>query len=502
MRKKRKSRGEVFEDDFDLEDIEIEDLDEKPAAKKKIRTTEYFIITYLFVFLMLALMGNLVYYIMKDSETVINNSYNTRQEILATKNIRGKILSRDGDILAQTGRNEQGVEIRYYPYKDIFCHVVGYATKGKSGIELSENINLLTSNDPILVRIQNEVDSVKNYGDNVVTTLDVGLQKACYEALGAYDGAIIVSDPKTGEILAMVSKPGYDPNEINAIWDKLINDKESSVLLNRATQGLYPPGSTFKIVTALEYYRENGQDVSGYHYQCNGSFRYNGDRINCYHGSSHGSEDLKKSFEKSCNASFANIGVGLDVAKLQDTCKELLFNSDLPYELPFNKSSFVLGVDDDSYDVMQTSIGQGKTQITPLHMNLITNAIANGGEVKYPYLVSRIENYSGKLIKNCEVNRSRRLMTQAEADFLTDLMKGVVENGTGTKLKGLSYTAAGKTGSAEYNGEKSDSHAWFTGFAPVEDPKISVTVIVEGAGSGGDYAVPMAKRIFDEFFSQ
>lgn len=496
MRKKKKQTK--MNDDL----LEIEDLDEKPVKKKKIRTTEYFVVTYLFVFLMLAVMGNLIYFVLTESETVINNSYNTRQEILANKNIRGKILARDGDILAQTGRNEEGVEVRYYPYGDLFCHVVGYSTKGKSGIELSENINLLTSNDPILVRIQNEVDSVKNYGDNVVTTLDVDLQKVAYNALGAYSGAIIVSDPQTGEILAMVSKPGYNPNDISVIWDDLVNDTESSVLVNRVTQGLYPPGSTFKIITALEYYRENNQDVSGYHFQCGGSFTYNGDKINCYHGTSHGSEDFKKSFEKSCNASFANIGVGLDIKKLQNTCKDLLFNEELPYDFPYNKSSFVLSESDISYDVMQTSIGQGKTQITPLHMNMITCAIANKGTLKYPYLVSRIENYSGNLVKNYVTSKSAKLMTEEEASFLTELMQGVVEEGTAKKLNGLSYTAAGKTGSAEYNAEKSDSHAWFTGFAPVENPKICVTIIVEGAGSGGDYAVPIAKRIFDEYFSK
>lgn len=498
MRKKKKQK--TWNDELEI--FEIEDAEPKSGRKQKNRTTESYIVTCLFSALMLAVMVNLVYFVMAESETVINNSYNTRQEILANKNIRGKILSRDGDILAQTGLNEQGVEVRYYPYGEMFCHVVGYSTKGKSGIELSENINLLTSNDPLLVRIKNEADSVKNYGNNIVTTLDVDLQTVAYNALGAYNGAIIVTAPQTGEILAMVSKPGYNPNDINETWDRLVEDKESSVLMNRATQGLYPPGSTFKIITSLQYYREHENDVSGYHFQCGGSFSYNGDKIRCYHGTSHGSEDFKKAFEKSCNAAFADIGVGLDIAKLRETCEGLLFNEALPYGFPYNKSSFVLTPQNTSYDVMQTSIGQGKTQITPLHMNLITCAIAGGGQLKYPYFVSRIENYSGSVIKNCAPGKEKRLMTEEEAAFLTDLMTGVVENGTASRLKGLSYTAAGKTGSAEYSAEKSDSHAWFTGFAPVENPEVCVTVIVEGAGSGGDYAVPIAKRIFDEYFSE
>lgn len=487
--------------DDDLEFVALDGYESESVKKKeKNRTFETVLVTYFFVFLMLLVMGNLVLFVTKDSESVINNSYNTRQEILANKNIRGKILSRDGDILAQTGRNEEGKEIRYYPYGEIFSHVVGYPVKGKSGIELSENINLLTSHDSVLVKIQNEVGSLKNYGDNVHTTLDVDLQKVAYEALGAYRGAIVVTDPNTGEILAMASKPGFDPNSIGEMWDSLVADKESGVLVNRATQGLYPPGSTFKIITSLEYYREHDGNVSDYHFNCGGSFTYQGDKINCYHKSSHGSVDFKRSFEKSCNSSFANIGVSEDADKLADTCKDLLFNKDLPYDGLYKKSSFVLTSEDSSYDVMQTSIGQGKTQITPLHLNMITCAIANKGTLQKPYLVSKIANYSGVTVKNCAPNKTIRLMSEDESAFLTDLMTGVVEKGTASKLSGQSYTAAGKTGSAEYNGDKSDSHAWFTGFAPATDPQVCVTVIVEGAGSGGDYAVPIAKRVFDAYF--
>lgn len=498
MERKQKT-SKVTSDTIQIEDL---NLSEKPKKKKKIRKLESYITMVVFVVLMLAVMGNLIYFVITDSETVINNSYNTRQEILATKNIRGKILSRDGDILAQTGLNEQGIEVRFYPYRELFAHAVGYATKGKSGIELAENINLLTSNDNIMVKVQNEIDSVKNYGDNVVTTLDVDIQKVAYEALGAYNGAIIVTDPKTGEILSMVSKPCFDPNDISKNWDSFVNDTGNSVLVNRVTQGLYPPGSTFKIITALEYFKENSEDVSGYRYSCGGSFNYEGNRINCYHGSNHGSVDFKSSFAKSCNSSFANIGVTLNIKKLNNTCESLLFNKTLPYALPYNKSSFSLAQGDDSYDVMQTSIGQGKTQISPLHLNMITCAIANNGVLQQPYMVERIQNYSGNVIKNVGSESSVKLMSQSEAEFLTEMMEGVVQSGTATKLKGLSYSAAGKTGSAEFSADKTDSHAWFTGFAPVENPQVCVTVIVEGAGSGGDYAVPMAKRIFDAYFEQ
>lgn len=364
------------------------------------------------------------------------------------------------------------------------------------------NMALLNSNAAFGEKIQNEITSQKNIGDNVITTLNVEVQRAAYEALGVYDGAIIVTEPSTGRIIAMVSKPDFDPNEIADIWDDLVADESSSVLLNRATQGLYPPGSTFKMITALAYYRQNGGDTSGYRYQCNGSFTNNGHRINCYHGSSHGSLDFQKSFEKSCNSSFANIGLSLQLEGLEDTCEDLLFNRKLNLPIVSSQGSYVLGTDAGDYDIMQTVIGQGKTQITPLQLNMITGAIANDGIAMKPYLIDRIENYNGSTVKKYEPEKYATLMTNEEAAFLTGLMEGVVENGTATRLRGLSYTAAGKTGSAEYSENKSDSHAWFTGFAPVENPQVCVTIIVEGAGSGGEYAVPIAKRVFDAYFSR
>lgn len=497
-----------FEDEYDEYDDLYDDeprpkkrkKPSKKAKKEKYRNRELWIVTYIFIILMLAVIGNEIRFVYSDSEMVINNSYNPRQEILAQKNVRGSILADDGTVLAQTVRGSDGAEKRVYPYSNLFSHVVGFSTKGKTGIEHLGNMNMLTSNASLGEKIQKEISAEKTIGDNVVTTLNVELQKVAYESLGVYDGAIIISEPSTGKILAMVSKPDFDPNHIVEMWEGLVNDNSSSVLLNRATQGLYPPGSTFKIITSLAYYRQNGGNVSNYHFNCNGSYTYNGDRINCYHGSNHGSLDFANSFAKSCNSSYANIGLSLQLEQLENTCEDLMFNSDLGLKYTTGNSKYVLGTQADSYDIMQTSIGQGKTQITPLQLNMITCAIANGGTVKTPYFIDRIESYNGSVVKKFSPENYKTIMTDDEAAFLRDLMKGVVEKGTATKLKGLSYTAAGKTGSAEYNAVKTDSHAWFTGFAPAENPKVCVTIIVEGAGSGGEYAVPMAKRIFDTYF--
>ncbi len=182
------------------------------------------------------------------------------------------------------------------------------------------------------------------------------------------------------------------------------------------------------------------------------------------------------------------------------TLNNLMFNQKLPIELNYSVSK--LNVSDETTDAQmaQISIGQGPVGITPLQLNLITNGIANEGKVMKPYVVDYVEDAHGNKLKENKPQMFRQIMTPDEAAELTELMKGVVEYGTGKRLQSDFYIAAGKTGSAEYGGGEADSHAWFTGFAPADDPKISVTIIVESIGSGGEYAVPIAKRIIDAYF--
>lgn len=453
-----------------------------------------------FVAVFLGMMVYICHYSITHRQELINNSYNGRQQMLIAKNVRGRIYSRDGDILAETVTDSEGTERRAYPYANLFAHGVGYASNGRAGAEAIGNYYLINSNAPLSQKAANDMAGEKYEGDSLYTTFDVKLQQVASQALGVYKGAIIVSEPSTGKIMAMVSKPDFDPNQIQAVWDELVADKESGILLNRVTQGLYPPGSTFKIITALEYIRENPDTWQSYSFHCSGSLVDGSDRISCYHGQSHGQEDLARSFAKSCNSSFASIGLQVDRLKFQNTLEGLLFNKGLSIGMNHSKSRVDVSGDSTNAQMMQTAIGQGTTGMTPLHLNMITNAIANQGSVMKPYIIDRVENSVGTVIKQFTPSAYKKIMSQEEAEILKGLMQGVVEEGTATRLKGLSYTAAGKTGSAEYSNVKEDSHAWFTGFAPAEEPEISVTIIIEGAGSGGDYAVPIARRIFDAYF--
>lgn len=476
------------------------DMKKNKKVRKKSGNRQIMVISWAFTLLFLSMMGYITYYSVTHKQELINNSYNGRQQILLAKNRRGTIFSSDGEVLAETVLNEEGKEVRRYPYQNLFSHVVGYSTNGRLGVEAQANYYLINSNAPLSQKAQLDVKDEKYPGDNVYTTLNTDLQQVASTALGVYKGAIVVTEPDTGKILAMVSKPDFNPEEIDKIWDDLIADKASSILLNRVTQGLYPPGSTFKIITALEYIRENPDTYRNYSYNCTGSLTKGEDRIQCYHGTVHGTVDFNKSFAKSCNTSFTNIGLSLDKKQFEETLSSLMFGKELPLAFNYNRSKVEVSESMTDSDMMQVAIGQGTTGITPMHLNMITCAIANGGNLMKPYVVDYVKNSEGNTIKSFHPSSYKRLISEEEAAALSELMENVVTEGTASRLKGLSYTAAGKTGSAEYGTVKGDSHAWFTGFAPAEDPQVCVTIIIEGAGAGGEYAVPIAKRLFDAYF--
>ena len=383
-------------------------------------------ITYLFLAIFICLMGYMVYFQTVKSEDFINSPYNSRQDTFADRVVRGKIMSADGKVLAETVVDAAGNENRKYPYGNMYAHVVGFSTNGKSGIESNMNFNLLRSHSFVLERMFNEIKDEKSMGDNVVTTLDSTLQETAYQALGHYDGAVVVMEPSTGKVLAMVSKPDFDPNTIAADWDSIISeDNNNSVLLNRATQGLYPPGSTFKIITTLEYIREN-PDYENYSYSCNGSITENDFTIHCYNNAVHGTQDLKQSFANSCNSSYANIGLSLDTDSLSDLCSNLMFDKTLPGNFETSKSQFKLTDESPESMKMQTAIGQGETLVTPLHMLLITSAIANDGILMKPYVVDHTENENGIEVKKYEPAASKQLLSEKEAKTMQEFMAGVV----------------------------------------------------------------------------
>ncbi len=471
------------------------------GRKKKKRGAAYIFVSYAFVLIFLLLVAHLIYFNVKLKDDIQNSPFNKRQNSAAEYIIRGKIKSGDGETLAETEMDEDGHERRVYPKGRVYAHVVGYDSHGKSGIESRTNYQLLTSHSNPLDQIINEFKGEKNPGDTVVTTLDSSLQKVAYEALGDYRGAIVALDPETGAIRAMVSKPDFDPNEIADAWDSITADSSNSQLLNRATQGLYAPGSTFKIVTALTYYRKYGS-FSGFHYTCTGALPIKKTTVHCYGGEAHGELDLPGAFAHSCNTSFSKIGLDVGTKRLTDTADSLLFGQKLPSAVATTKSQWHLekGASDD--DLVQTAFGQGRTLTTPYHMALIVSAIANKGVLMKPNLIDHVENDAGVLVSQSKARRERQLLSAKEAEALDGLLQEVVKSGTGRALADRGYQAGGKTGSADYN--KADgtpgTHSWFVGYGQKDGKKLVLAVLAEDGGAGSSTAVPMAGRLFDHYF--
>lgn len=472
--------------------------DRKKAGVKRVRNKEFARVTYIFVALFLGMMGYIVHFQIVKSQELVNSPYNARKDSFAEQVIRGDILDRNGMVLARTVVAEDGTEVREYPYGSLFAHVIGYSEHGTSGLESVANFELLTSNAFFLEKLKNEFQDQKNHGDSVVTTLDLNLQQAASDALGSLKGAVVVIEPGTGKILAMVSKPDFDPNLVDSNWDSL-NSNENSVLLNRATQGQYAPGSTFKVVTTLEYMRENLEEYPLYGYNCSGAIEKDGTTISCFGGHVHGQVSLADSLAYSCNASFCNIGLTLDVLGFRNTAKELLFDSKLPSVLPYSGSKFMLDDTDGSAAKMMTAMGQGQTQVSPYHMALITCAIANGGVLMKPYLIDSVMNYTGQEVDKNLPKEYKTLMAADEAAELKKFMSGVVDYGTASVLSGQSYTAAGKTGTAEYSSDKEKDHSWFIGMTNVDNPELVISVIIESA-DGAAKAVNVAKQVLDSYY--
>nr|WP_317361067.1 penicillin-binding transpeptidase domain-containing protein [uncultured Blautia sp.] len=482
----------------------MRNLKSKNKKRKKLKrpvNREYTIVSYFFVLIFLSLAGYMVYFNAVEREDVISSPYNTRQNQFQERILRGSLISADGQVLARTDTDGEGNETRVYPFANMYAHVVGYDAKGKSGLESLANFSLMTSHNNYVDQVKNEIMENKNPGDNVVLTLNHTLQQVAYNALGSYQGAVVVMNPQTGAVLASVSKPDFNPNTVDSDWEILVNDSANSSLLNRATQGAYPPGSIFKVVDALAYLREHGT-IDGFQYTCNGKITVDGHTIPCFGGEVHGTEDFTTAFAESCNTAFTQMGLDLGKTALTSAAESLLFNAKLPVALDYNKSKFDLGENPGNPLLMQTSIGQGNTLVSPMHMALITSAIANKGKLMEPYYIDHVETASGRTVETTKPKVYKELMTESEAQVLKNLMAEVVTRGTGTQLSGETYSAAGKTGSAEYYGSDGSikTHSWFIGFSNVENPDLAVAVIAEGAGTGSKVAVPVAHEIFNAYY--
>lgn len=459
-------------------------------------------LTYLLLGLFTSMMVYLCYFQLITSPRIINNAYNKRLDLYEAVMKRGNIYSSDGVLLATTKLKKKGKSERVYPFKDLYSHIVGRNVNGKTGVEAIMNYQLFTSNDDIFKRMSERLSGVKNKGDSVITTIDSGLQTSLDRAIGSYTGAGVIMEPTTGKILALVSKPAYNPETALKNWEELTSLSQSKArLVNRVTNGLYPPGSTFKVATALEYLTEHGKDKD-FTFSCKGVYSHKKNEISCHDKTVHGKENLLEAFANSCNGAFSKIGLESNRKEFMKTSEALLFNHELPFPISTSKSHFFINEETEIAEMMQTSIGQGKTQMTPVHNVLIASALANGGVLMKPFLVEKIVSYDGKrLVKEFSPKEYRILIDKKYNKKLTSYMEAVVKKGTARKLSWLGKKIYGKTGTAEYKAENGElkSHSWFMGFAENKGKKIAVSFLIEGENRGNYSGTDVAYRVFSDW---
>ncbi len=452
--------------------------------------------------LFFVLVGYLTYIQVFKSKEIVQNTYNRRQYQADENTVRGKILDRKGIVLALS-EEKDNTQQRIYPFSSLYSHVIGYNSKvyGKSLLEESYNNYLLGLDEYTKVfGLFKSSNQDKKEGNNLSLTIDHELQKLGHELLGNRNGAVVAMNPKTGEMLALVSKPDFDTNEemLAKGWKVMVESQESPFLA-RATQGLYIPGSTFKVVTAAAII-ENGLDKEKFNDK--GVITIDGKEISNSGRKANGEIDLKKALAVSSNVMFAQLGVKLGQEKLEDISKRVGFGTDITFDIPVSKSQFRYQKMEQN-DMAAVAIGQGKILISPLHMVMITSGIANNGIIMKPFLVNHIVSPAGKEIKSFKKEEFKQIMDPVTAAKVKNMMQEVVDGGTGKKAAIKGIKVAGKTGTAENEltqQKKDKEHAWFIGFAPVENPQIAVAVVLEYSGSsGGLIAAPIAQKIMDKY---
>ena len=442
------------------------------------------------IFLVLAALfllaaGYLIKLNFSDRTTITTNAYNPRLNRSDPLLVRGSLLDSEGRVLAETVDGE-----RIYPYGDACAHVTGYIGVSKTGMEASANTILETVPNKIFTTLRSLGDGSLPQGNSAVLTIDAELQQLAYDLIGNRKGAVVMLEPSTGRVLCMVSRPSFDPGTIAANWDSLRLD-ENSPLLNRAVSGLYPPGSTFKLVTTLAALR-NLDNLDTFTYECTGEIHEGNKILHCFDGTAHGTVDLATALALSCNCYFAELGLTLGGAALRETALDLGFEEKISFPLGASTPAFALDKSSTESAIMETSIGQGETLVTPLDLAMLTAASANDGMMLQPDLLDHVVTASGKDQEYTVPEKLGTIMTQDEAETLTELMQGVVTSGTAQAAQNADFTIAAKTGTAE-NAEGAD-HSWIVAFAPAEEPQVAIAIILEQAGSGSN-TVPMAQKL-------
>ncbi|AIV39078.1 MULTISPECIES: penicillin-binding protein 2 [unclassified Curtobacterium] len=449
------------------------------------------------------------------ADTLRADSRNSRTILDSYSTKRGAILVDGSPIAESTPSDDQYQYQRKYTNGALYSAVTGYFTigQGNTGIESAENAVLSGNSDASFFQNLNAILTGQDVqGDNVNLTIDPDVQQAAYDALGENSGAVVAIQPSTGKILAMVSKPAYDPNaltshdtaQVKQQYDALLQQTPTP-LQNRAIGGdLYTPGSVFKLVVASAALKDGKYSLDSEfpnpsRLQLPGTSSY----INNAEGGSCGGGDtvkLRTAIQFSCNIPFAELGQKLGYDTIKSVADEYGFGDAI--EVPMRATASQYPDVDSTAQLMLSAFGQASVRVSPLQMAMVSAGIANGGKVMQPSLVDSITTSDLKTVESFSPKQYSDPLSGSEAADLTEAMQSVVSGGTGTNAKIDGVDVAGKTGTAE--GGTGDPYTlWFTGFAPAKNPEVAVAVVVGNGGGlgqsgvGNTVAAPVAKKVME-----
>ena len=451
-----------------------------------------------------------------DAHSLANNPRNVRAVLRDYAEPRGQIVTSDGVVVARSEPTKDEFErLRTYPTGPLFGHVSGFFsfTLGASAVEDAYNKDLSGRDlDRQFHNLGDWLIGKEQTGDAVLTLSSVAQQTA-KDALGDRKGSVVVLDPATGEVVALWSYPSYDPSPLAAHSSKAVqaafdgyNHDPGNPMLARAYRERYPPGSTFKIVTASTAIETGTANPQSRYPVLRFLALPQSDKQLHNFGNEACGGTMADALRQSCNTTFGQIGLDLG-EKLVDGMKAFGITDDVPFDLPEARSS---GPEAGSFahnkpSFANAAIGQGNVAVTPLQMAMVAAAIANGGVVMAPHVVREIRDADGRVIRRIGPTEWRRAVQPTTAAAVTQMMIDVVRRGTGTAAAIPGVTVAGKTGTAEAPG--GPPHAWFIAFAPAEAPRYAIAVIVERGGNDGDeatggrVAAPVAQAVLAKLLS-
>lgn len=471
----------------------------------------------------IGLMSYLGYFQVTRAESLRTDAGNRRNAEARNKVLRGSIFDRSGKVLSRSVLHEDGTQTREYPGGEPYGNILGYVSAKYSVTGLESTMDQILSKQPgvdelltldFLSSLLNPEEGVtkKQVGQSLHLTLDSGLQKAAYEAMDGRKGSVVALDPRTGEILAMVSSPGFSAARLDEVMKKVNSDKDyaaTAPLINRAVNSVFAPGSTMKTIT-LASGLENLPGLRDRVFEDKGYIEFpDGSRLNNFNNNVYGEMNLQSAFTNSSNYIFGSLGIELTNEQLRRTAEALGFNQPIEMQgLKARKSVFPTLGEYAKGDKALTAIGQGAVAATPLQMAMVAAAVANDGQLAAPALISQITDKDGKVVSQAGEPVLTQALSQEVAATVKAMMIQNVKSG-GSSYRSLDRNSgAGKTGTAQF--EVSDGtrvHAWFIGFAPQKNPRIAFAVVMEDLAdvkenTGAQQAIPVVRDLLNYWNSR